>query len=164
MDIKRLKLSSPWAAYCYKLNAMFGHDPDIRIDYDDDGKVLTLVVNGTDKANALTALLPAEKDFGGVILRTVIKPEKEEKDKADLIEAALKGNPCFGYVLRIDEGLGKGTRYVMFRKDIAQYWNDNLGHPNGYESHLYQDLAYEIFGSEPGTFYCTETNGECLPF
>lgn len=48
--------------------------------------------------------------------------------------------------------------YVVFEKEVVQYWNDNLADYNGLTSTLYQDLAKEIFedANLDGVYFCTD--------
>ena len=47
--------------------------------------------------------------------------------------------------------------YVVFEKEVVQYWNDNLGDINGLRSTLYQDLAKEIFADDLQNVYAEQT-------
>ena len=49
--------------------------------------------------------------------------------------------------------------YVVFVKEVVQYFNDDLGDANGVCSTLYQDIAKRLFTSTEGVFFCTNTNG-----
>ena len=70
-----LKLAAPWTIYYEEIKALFSSDPDIQISIDDDEKVVKLYVTGTEKAEALEKLLPAEKVFGNITVRTeVVRP------------------------------------------------------------------------------------------
>ena len=67
-DKEVLKISSPWVLYYRELEVLFGEDPDIHIEYDEDENVITFYVEGTEEADSLTQLLPTEKVFGNVIV------------------------------------------------------------------------------------------------
>ena len=45
--------------------------------------------------------------------------------------------------------------YVIFKKEVVQYFNDNLGDYNGICSTLYQELAKNVLKPQPGIFFCT---------
>lgn len=154
----KTKLSPPWIEYLTELEVMFGDDPEINIDYDGENYKIIMRVDNTDKADALTSLLPAEIEFGGVKLQIAVVPANaENKDKLDLIERALRGNPHFSQIIRVTDPMLPQMNYVMFKKQIAQYFNDNLGDPNGNITTLYQNLASKLFGDSLGVFYCTES-------
>lgn len=155
--MKNLSVSSPWITYWQEIKALFGEDPDIKLDYDELKNIITMRVTNQDKADALTELLPAEVKFGNVVLQTVIIPANTGKpNKAELIERALRGNPNFSQIIHIADAYTNPFHYVMFAGKVAQYWGDNLGDPHGNVSTLYQELAKKIFGEGEGIFYCTE--------
>lgn len=153
--MSNLSVSSPWAAYYHKLRALFGDDPDIRIVYDNDNVVIDMYVNGNDKADALSKLLPEEVDFGNVKLTVNVIPANNECTEAELIRRAFLGNPHFVDVLVIDGSSTNPFTYCIFEKEVIQYHNDNLADPNGNESVLAQDIAKELFKTN-GVYYCTD--------
>lgn len=158
MDVK---LSAPWVSYWHKVKALLGDDPDIQLEYNDLENKIKVLVNGVAKADALTQLLPAEKTFGNVTVRTVVVPANlQQADRADLIKDALTGNPNFAFMQKITGISTNRYAYVVFKKKVAQYWNDNLGDLHGNVSTLYQDLAKEIFGGDDGIMYCTDNAEE----
>ena len=53
-----VKLSSPWINFYREIQALFKDDHDIKIDYNDEEKVIKLFVEGDEKADALMRLLP----------------------------------------------------------------------------------------------------------
>ena len=158
---KSTGMSSPWITYFHKLNALFGEDPDIKLSYDEDTNRIIFRVLNQAKADALTALLPESMSFGNVVVRIFVIPANELKtSRASLIATAFSGNPIFEGVLRNNGPIMNGLTYVIFKKKVAQYYNDNLGDPNGNESCLYQDLAKDIFGQVDGEALCFCTSNK----
>jgi hypothetical protein len=45
--------------------------------------------------------------------------------------------------------------YVAFKKEVVQFYADNLRDPNGFKSTLYQDIAEDVFGEKNNVCYCT---------
>lgn len=153
----KLKLSSPWAKYVAALKAMFGEDPDITIEVDEDNFTVKLFVDDAEKADAIARLLPESKQFGCVTLKiTVVPPNLEEESKADLFAKAFEGNPAFERVRTVTGVMSNPMTFVVFAKEVVQYYIDNLGDLYGNRSTLYQELAKELFGAIDGVFYCTE--------
>ena len=152
------KMSTPWVQYVNVLKALFEKDPDIKFIYDNDKLSLKIIVVGTDKADALDALLPHEKAFGNVVLNITVVPANIEKTRSTLILQALKGNPVFDYSETIQGPMSNPMTYVVFKKEVVQYYNDNLGDIHGIRSTLYQDLANEIFEDHEGVFFCTNVD------
>ncbi len=151
-----VKLSAPWVSYYRKIQALFGADPDIRTDYDEENQIIRLYVNGQDKASAITQLLPIEKEFGNVTVDIEVIPANTEPSQAVLFRKAFEGNPALSYIATVEGIMTNPLSYVVFRNQVVQYWNDNLGDVNGNCSTLYQELAKEVIGNIDGIFYCTD--------
>ncbi len=155
-EAEKTGISSPWVSYVHRLEALFGPDPDIIIAYIQDDNVVSMYVNDQEKADALSMLIPKEQVFGNVQLKIRIIPPNLTKKKADLIRAAFEGNPLFSEVIQVHpDGSSNAFTYVMFKRAVVQYWDDNLGDPHGRVSTLAQALASELLDTE-GVCYCTE--------
>ena len=156
----KIEMSPPWVTYWRELQAMFDGDPDIRLNYNEDDNEVKIFVRGQTKADALAALLPIKKEFGNVTLLISVIPANEEPTKTELFYAALRDNPNFSFMARVPDIMSNPISYVVFKKKIAQFFNDNMGDVHGNTSILYADLAKEVFGAHDGIFYCTDTDGE----
>ena len=69
-----VRLSPPWIEYYNQLEALFGQDPDIKLEYSEDDYKVKMFVHGHDKAEALQKLIPAEKSWGGVKHTIIVVP------------------------------------------------------------------------------------------
>lgn len=158
MDDK-LKLSTPWVTLSRQIEAMFGDDPDIKVEYvDGDGEyAIKLYVEGSDKADAITELLPTEYVFGNVVVNVEVIPANKAQKKEDLYRAAFEGNPAFSYAVTAEGIFTNPITYVVFKNKVVQFWNDDLGDVNGNETTLYEDIASKLFGDEGGVCFCTDT-------
>jgi len=155
----KVTVSPPWITYYNKMQVLFGGDPDIRLSYDDESKVIRMFVNNPTKADALGSLLPVDVTFGNVTVKIVIVPGNIDKTKIpELYRLALQGNPAFSQVIDIYSFMIPQLAYVMFKKEVAQFWNDNMGDPHGVETTLYQELAKEIFEPKNGILFSTESD------
>lgn len=158
----QVKLSPPWIIYYNELKAFFKYDSEVKIIYDEDESEIKLYVFTTEKAAALSRLLPSEKVFGNVRLKvSVLYPNTVKIDtvkfhsNVELLEAALKENPILAYCSSM-ELFSNPIVYVVFEPEIVQYFTDNLGDYFGLHSTLYQEIAKDIFTSLSGVFYCTD--------
>lgn len=155
---KKVGISSPWYSYCHKVQALFKKDPEVRVEVDDSGTDLKvkLFVENPKKADALTQLMPVEKNVAGVTVYTeVIPANSPKKSMGALFEDAFDGNPVFSEVMVIEGLYNNPITYVIFEDVVAQYYNDNLGDPHGNISTLYQELARDIFEID-SINYCTK--------
>ena len=158
---QKFNLSTPWAEYYRELEALFKHDPAIKIGFDEDEYIINLYVDGGLKAEALAELLPSEKVFGNVTLKVNVIPANVVKDdKTSLFKAAFEGNPVFSYAVKPEGILVPNFSFVVFKNEVVQYFNDNLGDVNGNRSTLYQEIAKDVFEDHEGVFFCTDTPKE----
>ena len=159
---ERLKfgVSSPWVCEFRKYQVLFGQDQDIKLDFDNDEPAIMVYINGQDKYEALSQLLPSEKHFGGVTLKIYLIPANDWKlAKLDLFRKAFNGNPIVTDFISIPKEMTESTNnfdYVVFKKEVAQYHDDSLNDPHGNRSALYQDIANEVFENHDGIYFCTD--------
>lgn len=153
---KKTTLYAPWFIFMNEVYAMFKDDPDIEIVTKDlhEPYEIKLMVNGQEKAEALSQLLPAGRDFGKVkVFIQVIPANVKSESQLDLFQKALAGNPAFAFT----KHGGKGPfemDYVVFNKQVVQYYADDTGDLWGLESTLYEDIARDIF-EDIDVCFCT---------
>lgn len=153
----KLNLSSPWVIYYRQINAMFDKDPEINVVFDENNTEINIFVENVDKADALEQLLPVKKEFGNVVLRiNVIPANKVGESKADLFRRAFEGNEALSFINTVDIGGVFRNTYIVFKKEVVQYFTDDLSDVYGVHSGLYQDIAKEIFGTQQGIYFCTD--------
>lgn len=159
-----LKISSPWIIYYNQVLAMFAEDPEVHVIYDEDNYRLTLYVDNPIKADALTTLMPTEKEFGNIVIEIAVVPSnkyvKPDRETFWVYEAAFDGNSALSYIRRVSMLFGNDLIYVVFANKVVQYFSDNLGDIYGMTSTLYQDLAKAIFKDVPGVYYCTDVTNK----
>lgn len=151
------KLSPPWVIYANKVKAMFEEDPEIRVVFDDEALKLSLYVDNGRKAEALSKLLPTEKEFGNVKIGISVIPSNDMETKLDLIQEAFYGNPALAFVWGCETPFGRFD-YAVFEKKVVQFPMDDMQDINGNCSTLYQELAKELFGLDGNLFFCTDTD------
>ena len=159
-----LKLSAPWEIYYKELNELFKCDKEIHIVYDRENQVIDMYVENQAKADALTELIPAELQFGSVSLEVVIIPANKcnnRRSAGDIFTDAFWDNPVVTKIVTIDIMTNPIT-YVIFKKKVVQYYNDNLGDANGVCSTLYQDIANRVLNDIDGVYYCTDVTDSSL--
>ena len=151
-----LKLSPPWITFMHEIVALFNQDPDIDIKCDEEEPRIKLYVKGSAKAEALTKLLPSDKEFGNVILKIEVIPANEEDKPADLIRRAFEGNPVLEQVVSVPGPYGT-FNYAMFKKEVVQFYNDQMDDVHGNKNTLYQEIAKDVFNQQDGVYFCTST-------
>lgn len=171
----KLNLLSPWATFYNELKAFFEKDDEVTVVYNEDENIVNLYVDNPEKAAALTELLPVEKNFGSITLQIKVIPANantkrfsaiklslagSEIEMVDLYGMALRGNRNFVGVTAIHGVFSTPITYVIFAKQVIQYYNDSLGDVNGVCSTLMQNIASEIFEKKDGVYFCTTTSGK----
>ena len=155
----RIGITSPWIKMYYEINEMFRYDKDVSlIIYDDENKEIRLYVDDAIKAEALQTYLPGEIEMGNITLRITIVPSNQAlrtvKSTVNF-EDCFKNNEAVEDIVKINVK-GFAATYIVFKKCVVQYFNDNLGDLNGLCSTLYQDIANNIFvDKHAGVFFCT---------
>ena len=153
-----LKLSAPWQIYYKELCALFEKDNEIHIIYDVDDQIINIYVENEAKADALAEMLPEFKYFGSMKITIMIIPANKcnsRRSRGTDIEDIFYKNPIVDDIITIDGVMSNPMTYVIFSKEVVQYYHDNLGDYNGICSTLYQDIAERIFEDHEGIFFCT---------
>lgn len=162
----RLRLEPPWETYYKELSILLGQDPEIQILYDSYEQEIKIYSENVRKTDALSVLLPDEKEFGNVKVTITIVPANNKETRPtkyspDLFADLFDENQCVADVVQTT-GIYEAT-YVVFRKEVVQYHNDDIGDVNGNCSTLYQDVAKRIFDIHPCVHFCT-ARSIALPF
>lgn len=166
-----LKLAAPWTTYYRQLQAMFKKDKEVRIVYDEHEVEIKFFVENAIKAEALSRLLPEVKTFGNVSLKLTVIPANNDEIidfhcDIDLIQAALTGNEAIANFYPVDGIFSNKLLYVTFKREVVQFFNDDLSDIRGMCSTLYAEIAKEVFGILSGVFFCTdstEAKGFAMP-
>lgn len=166
----RLKLSPPWVTYANMLIKLFGQDPDIKIKYDENQGVLKLFVENDEKAVLLSKFLPCVKKFGNITLGVDVIPANKKLDYnfgdevsiKDAFDIIFKNNPVYSFSYEVKGLFNNSIIYVVFVKEVVQFFNDNLNDIYGNVNTLYQTIAETIFEDCSydlhNVFYCTASD------
>jgi len=157
--MKRTEISAPWVTFFNEITQLFKNDPEVKVSYDNDSKEIKINVTNYEKTQALKKILPSTKKFGNVCVRIVISyVERKLITAKDIFDAAFKGNPAFKYTFVFDTDTNPIT-YVVFAKEVVQYWNDDMSDPHGITSTLYQNIAKNVFEYD-GVIYSTDSDSK----
>ena len=165
-----MKLVSPWINFYREVEALFKADDGVRVLYDDEKSELNLYVEDSEKAIAMADLMPTHKDFGNVDLSINIIPANTlcGRNVGSTTEEKFKkifdGNPILTDIQSVYGVFTNPITYVVFRKEVVQYFNDNLGDINGLRSTLWQEIAKDVFTEASGVYFCTDTSNYQLTY
>lgn len=161
--MSKLNIQAPWITYVNQMKKLFEKDKEIQIEYVAEEMELKLYVESQEKAEALQKLIPEERTFGNVTLKITVVPSNDFSDALeDLFVRAFKGNEAVSYIDEINTR-GFHAKYVVFKPEVVQFFNDDLTDINGNKTTLYEDIAADIFeGEHPGVFFCTDVANQAL--
>lgn len=161
MANNRIKLSPPWQTYVREIRELFKGDHEIEnITYDAGENVIRMYVNGNEKAEALEAILPKERTFGSVTIKTEVIPSNGEKTTVDMFKRAFANNPNVSKIIE-EQYFGESFAFISFENRVVQFFNDQLDDPDGVRSTLYQEIAKDIFQDTGCVFFCTDKEDDC---
>lgn len=154
-----LNLTTPWVEHYRKIDAFFKNDPDVYVVYNNDEVEIKVYVDNAEKGGALDALLPDEVEFGNVTLKIAVIPANDGKltIPRNITSVAFTGNPIVDEIRSITL-FGALETFVLFKKEVVQYSNDDIGDYFGIESTLYENIARDIFSPQLGVYYCTNVD------
>ena len=153
-----IKKSAPWITYYKEVNALFEFDDDVFVVFDEGSCVLNIYVEDEAKASAIQYLMPTEKEFGNITLVIRVTPSNKGNYMANasnplsVATDAFRDNDAVVAVTDISDVFP--LVYVIFKKKVVQYFDDNLGDINGNCSTLYETMAKNVF-SDVGIKFCT---------
>ena len=158
MILKITQLSAPWETYYKKLQALLGEDPEISLTFDKAAGVIKIYVDNAKKADALDRLLIAKKVFGNVKINITVIPSNKvyHGEYEDLYDCAFDGNPVFVGTQYASLPEGGDLSYVIWSREVAQFFNDNLADYQGNQTMLYEQIARDVLKYEPAVYHCTE--------
>lgn len=168
----KINLISPWDEYYNKMVAFFEEDFKVTVlydDKDDNAKYINVLVDNLEKARALEILLEHEKQFGNITLYIGVIPANEIPQEVDrrlgvwkddenyyyLYQSALLCNMNLFTIREVKGLMGSDAIYVVFKKKVIQYYNDNIGDFYGMKSTLAENIARDIFVPHVGVFFNT---------
>lgn len=149
-------MSAPWILYYREVEALFAEDPDVKVIFDEDAYALKLYVDGNDKAEAISCLLPNSKEFGNIKMTISIIPANVRFGSAvDAFRKAFEGNPAVTQIKTVSTPFGE-MNFVVFKNKVVQYFDDDISDFYGVHSTLYQEIAKDILMTGNQINYCTD--------
>ena len=147
---KKTSISPPWCTLYSKFEAMFGDDPEIILDLTDveGGCAIVFESRNATKLDALEKMLIPEFTFGNIKVTLQFKVSNDVASNAyDACIDALTGNPMFENIIQraFMPGQDPDQVCVIMKKEIVQFFDDNLNDFYGNTNLLPTDITREIF-------------------
>ena len=144
-------LQSPWVTTYNKINALFERDSDLTISPLSGGEdgVYTFSISSPNatKLNAIEKILANNYVYGNVTLN--IKFVVEDSGKEGITVADFKnaftGNNIVSKIETVPNPVGISQTFVMFGREVIQFYNDDISDRYGNFNGLAEDIARELF-------------------
>lgn len=158
---ENLRLSPPWNTIYRKITAFFKGDDEITVKpLETTGRnwIITIETPNSDKAFALENIMRTEYSFGNVSVKVKFAVTNETAKKAtilsdDLYETyltALSSTPAVTDIKKVKNFVQDEFVIVELKKEVVQFYNDDISDYYGNWNGLYTDIAKEIFKDERG--------------
>lgn len=155
----KLNMSAPWYVYYNELCVLFKEDDEVHIVYDEMDQIINIYVENQAKADAMDEVLPKVVSFGSTDLEinvVLVNKLNARKSRGNTFKDLFTGNPICKDIVTVEGIFTNPLTYVIFRKEVVQYYNDDLGDAHGVCSTLYQDIAKRIFKEQDSIYFCTD--------
>lgn len=154
----KLQLFPPIVSYTNAIRELFKRDPEITMQWSDETATLTMLVDNPEKASALTNYLPDIKKIGRQEVKINIIPSNGLAGApVTEIDKVFAGNPIYNFSKKFPiDAFGNPIHYVVFNKEVIQYYENDLGDIYGMRSVLAEDLAREVLENTEGIYFCTD--------
>lgn len=154
-------IEAPWYNYYKKIYNLFSVDIEVTVDEDltenEDGNFeFTISSKNAVKLEAIEAILGYGRVFGNV--KVLIKygyENMKEENYSETYKKAFSGNPLFKEVIDIEMPFHGKSSYVVFKKDIITFYDDNLSDYRGNNHYIVADLVKDVVANTK-LFICTE--------
>lgn len=165
-EVGKEKLSPPWYIHRDKLSALFEEDGQVtigKVEKRSDGQYTAeITVSDKEKQAALQQIILQNVNFGNVKLTFTFAdpldiPQANDDVSPETFIAAFKGNPILVKAMNAVNPWQLPETVVIFRKEVIQFWADNMADFYGNYNGLAVDIAREVL--VPSRIVYTIANG-----
>lgn len=158
---KKAGIQAPWVTTYKKICALFENDMDLHISDINEATPgnCTIVISSQNNAKleSIKKILKNHFEFGNVTLDIEFIPEDNNEKITDSdFRNAFNCNENLTEVRNIELPDGSVKTYVVFEKEVVQFYNDDLTDLYGNYNGLMEDIARELFNEVDASIsYCT---------
>ena len=160
-----VELSAPWETIQHEVNHLLGPDPEVHVTEVVEGEggnySFDVCSKNGKKIAALEKVIKNVFKLGNITLTVNFVHERDEEDVTaqDFIDA-FEGNSNFVTVEETSKGLFQDLVYVIFAKEVLQFFNDQLDDIYGNRNIIVADAANDVCNkSKEGQMYFCTANG-----
>lgn len=157
---EQVKLSAPWETIQHMVAALLAPDTEVEVtELSETSKGVysfDVISKNGKKIAALEKVIKNTFNVGNVTVNVNFIHEREEDEVTaqDFLDA-FEGNSNFVTVADASKGLFN-ISYVIFAKEILQFFNDDLSDINGNMSIIVADAAKNVCNITDGMSFCTD--------
>jgi hypothetical protein len=164
-----LGLQSPWYTLYNKIVSMFGGDEELTISNitettkaaENAKATYTITISSANavKLQAIEKILKHEFPMGNIVVKIAFV--YEESKNSDITAADFKnaftGNPIMSNIKTIETPWKSEMTFVLFKREVIQFYNDDITDLYGNFNGLAEDIARELFNDVTEVIsYCTD--------
>ena len=167
---KSTGIQAPWYTVYNKVVALFGNDEELQIsnlsevdDVPDNGFKcgygFTISSKNSVKLKSIEKILKRHFEFGNVYLNIdfVYEPQNDDVITPSDFKNAFAGNNILSKVQIVPTPAGVPQTFVVFAREVIQFYNDDITDLYGNFNGLSEDIARELFNDTDASIcYCTD--------
>ena len=100
-------------------------------------------------------MIPESVDMGNITIKNNFKYTGKRNTDVDLLKVAFAGNPIVSEIVAVETPFQTTVDYCVFKKEVIQFYNDEMMDINGNYNGLAHDIARKLFVQDSNTSYCT---------
>lgn len=153
-EVGNERLSPPWYIYYQKLCSLFKEDGQVTIGElekkPDDLYIAEITVSDKEKQAALQQIIVQDIEIGRTKVKfTFTDPLDVSQADGDVpletFIAAFQGNPILVKTATVHPPTGATVHYVVFKKEVIQFFADDITDYYGNYNGLAANIAKEVF-------------------
>ena len=159
-----VKLSPPWYILRNKIYNLLGADEELIISELEESEtkkgsyVVTISSQNDAKLEALKKIMISHFEFGNISVDVDFEYIRDEDDEVTIedYETAFEGNPYFVQAVETGKGMFQGIKYIVFAKEILQFFDDDLTDLYSNMSIIVADAVKDVCKKYNNVNFCTD--------
>lgn len=151
--VENERLSPPWHIYRKKLRSLFEEDDQVNVGELVEGAAgqytAEITVSDKEKQAALQQIIIQNVEIGNIKITFTFAdpldiPQANGDVSLETFIAAFKGNPILVKAMRAETPVGGTQCFAIFKKEVIQFYADNIADYYGNYNGLAVDIAKEV--------------------
>ena len=155
-----VQLSPPWYILRNKIFYLLDPDEELMVsELIEDKKgsyIIKITSENGEKLEALKKVLKESFEFGNVTVKVEFEHVRDDEITIEDYETAFAGNANFVEAVETGKGLFQGLRYIVFAKEILQFFDDDLSDLYANFNGIVADVAKEVCKKYENVYFSTD--------